>query len=122
MLKPLFSKDCELVAWVEIGKNIYDTDMEWIAYIADNSVWSVKNNSWLGSIDVLCCTDRRGKVVAWNPDCKIENIYPPTQPFKPFKPFRPFKPFKPFKPFTPFKPFPPNCGWSDLTFDGWINQ
>ena len=40
MLYPLFDKDCNLIAWLDSSKNIFDTDMQWIAYISSNHIWS----------------------------------------------------------------------------------
>lgn len=34
MLKPLFDKNCKLIAWIEPNEHIFDTNMNWIAYIS----------------------------------------------------------------------------------------
>jgi len=44
MLHQLFDKDCNLVAWIEPGKHIFDVEMNWIAYIANGHAWSAKTN------------------------------------------------------------------------------
>lgn len=31
MLNPLFDQNCELTAWIDPGRHIFDTDMNWIA-------------------------------------------------------------------------------------------
>lgn len=125
MLKPLFSPDCELVGWLDLGKHIFDTDMNWVAYIVNDHAWSSKTGNWLGKINIATCLDTTGKVIAWNPDCKVRgevSCLRPFTPFKPFAPFTPFKPFTPFTPFTPFRPATPSGGWSSLSFKEWITQ
>lgn len=37
---PLFDCNQELVAWISPGKNIFDTDINWVAYIHNGHIWS----------------------------------------------------------------------------------
>ena len=57
MLYPLFDKDCNLIAWLDSSKNIFDTDMQWIAYISSNHIWSSSSGNWLGPIEGTVCYD-----------------------------------------------------------------
>ncbi len=122
MLYPLFDKDCNLVAWVEPEKHIFDTKMKWIAYISSDHVWSSESGNWLGPIKGLTCLDTDGKVFAWSPSCKIEGSPRNFRPARAFKPARPFSPARPFAPPRPFKPPTPSFGWSRLTLSEWLSQ
>ena len=50
MLKPLFDKNCKLIAWIEPNEHIFDTNMNWIAYISNGHAWSTKTNTWMGPV------------------------------------------------------------------------
>ena len=39
-LDPLFNKDCELVGWIEPDEHIFDTSMQWVAYVRNDHAWS----------------------------------------------------------------------------------
>lgn len=119
---PLYTPQVELVAWLDDAGNIFDSNMNWIAFISDNNVFSSVSIGWLGIIKDKTILDQSGKPFLWNPDSDILSMSKPFRPFKPFKPFAPFKPFKPFTPFKPFKPFVPSGGWSSHNFDSWKNQ
>jgi hypothetical protein len=122
VLESLFDYDSELVGWIDPGKYIYDADMNLIAFIYDEDIWSFETGSWLGKVAGLNCCDREGKVVAWNPGQEVENITKPAKPHKPLLPLKPAKPDKPPKPVQPFKPLKPLDGFSDLTFVQWRTQ
>jgi hypothetical protein len=119
----LFNKNSDLVAWLSEDRlHIFDTNMNWIAFVADNStVWNVENLRWIGHLYGYNIRDFNGLTLFWNPETPIENTSKPITPFKPFKPFQPFKPIKPFNPFRPFKPFEPIGGWSPLTINDFIH-
>jgi len=34
MLEALFDKDCNLVGWIKQGEYIFESDMNWMAYIS----------------------------------------------------------------------------------------
>ena len=123
-MNALFNKNTYLVAWLsDDRKHIFDTEMNWIAFVADDlRVWNVRNHSWQGHLYGNNIRDFNGRTLFWNPDTQIKNTAKPFKPFKPFIPFRPFKPFKPFTPFRPFKPFEPIGGWSHLTINDFINE
>ena len=120
MLLPLFDKDCDLVAWIDPGKSIFDLDMNWVAYIANNNLWSAKTNEWIGPISGLLCFDAKGKPVLWNPKENVRAILPPLRPLNPLRPLTPLKPLKPLKPLRPLRPLTPLGGWSVLSYYSWI--
>ena len=117
MLKPLFDKNCKLIAWIEPNEHIFDTNMNWIAYISNGHAWSTKTNTWMGPVKDMTCLDTNGKVFAWNPDCEIEGSIKPMRPMKPMKPMRPMRPMRPMKPMRPMRPL---GGWSSIHFEEWI--
>lgn len=120
MLLPLFDKDCDLVAWINPGKSVFDLDMNWVAYIANNNLWSAKTNEWLGPISGLLCFDTRGKPVLWNPKEQVRTVATPLRPLKPLRPLTPLKPLKPLKPLRPLRPLTPLGGWSEMSYYSWI--
>ena len=66
-MKPLFSPRCDLLGWIDPGAAIFDTEMNYVAFVADGHAWSPLDCNWLGSVDVLTVFDRSGRAVAWNP-------------------------------------------------------
>lgn len=122
MLEPLFNCNCELVAWIDPGKNIFDTNMDWVAYISKENVWSSKTRRWLGPIKDLVCLDTRGKVFAWGKDSEIKGATHPLRPSTAIRPARPCRPPIPPKPTRPCRPVRPLGGWSNLSFEDWLNQ
>ncbi len=121
-LLPLFDKNADLIAWLDVGRHIFDTKMKWIAFISSNHVWSSVTGNWLGAINGLVCLDTNGKVFAWSPSSKISGTPRPFKPARAFKPARPFTPMRPFAPPRPFKPTTPSYGWSPLSLDEWLKQ
>ena len=67
MLKPLFDKDSELVAWIDPDKHIFDTDMDWVAYISNGHARSAESGNWCGPVSGHTCLDQSGRVIAWSP-------------------------------------------------------
>jgi hypothetical protein len=122
-MSPLFDKNTDLVGWLsDNSKHIFDTDMDWVAFIADDSsIWNVNSFSWMGHLYGKNIRDFDGKTLYWNPETPIQNTAKPFEPFRPFKPFAPFRPFRPFTPFRPFEPFEPMGGWSSLTWNDFVD-
>ena len=85
-MKPLFNKDCNLVGWIDPGNHIFDTNMNWVAYISNGHAWSVQNGNWLGPVNGFNCLDQTGKPVAWSPDQDIEGTMKPIRPMRPMRP------------------------------------
>ena len=104
-MTPLFDKDCNLMGWMEPGKYIFDTGMNWVAFIDGDNVWSAETGNWLGQVYGRNIRDTQGKTVFWNPDQDIENTLPPLPPVRPLRPQQPLQPLTPLE------------GWSEL---GWI--
>lgn len=119
----LFDKDCELVGWIkDTLDHIFDTDMNWIAYIKNGHAWSANSNDWCGPVNGLTCLDQSGKVVAWNPKQKIKGQLKPIVPIRAIRAIRPVRPINPMRPIKPIKPITPIGGWSELSFPEWIAQ
>ena len=66
-MEPLFDSDCELVGWLDPLRHIFDTDLNWVAFISVGHAWSSDSGNWLGPVPGLICLDQSGKVVAWSP-------------------------------------------------------
>lgn len=122
MLYPLFDKECNLVGWIKPDEHIFNADMEWIAYIVKENAWSARTGNWMGPVDGLNCLDIRGKVVAWNPGCKISPAVHPLRPSRTVKPSRPLKPARPIRPARPVLPTVPAGIWSELSLEQWQQQ
>jgi hypothetical protein len=121
-MEALFNKDCKLVGWVKDNKYIFDVNMSWIAFIENGSAFSAKNTSWLGNVDGYNCLDRSGKVVTWNPKCKVKGSIPVIAPITPTRPVEPVTPVQSVTTIMTIEPTEPIGGWSSLSFDSWINQ
>ena len=80
MLHPLFDKDCDLQGWIDPGQHIYDTGMNWVAYISGNNAWSADSGDWLGELHGLLCLDKSGHPVAWNPQQAVVGTPRPARP------------------------------------------
>ncbi|MGG3758198.1 4-fold beta flower protein [Bacillus anthracis] len=122
MLYPLFDSDINHVGWIEPGEHIFDTNMNWVAYISDNHAWSSDSGNWLGPVNHLVCLDKSGKVVLWNPDGEIAGTLRPLRPVRALRALRPLKPLRQPRPLRPSRPLRPIHGWSDLSFIAWANQ
>jgi len=120
---PLFNKDSELVGWLKNNHDhIFDLNMMWVAFIRNNHIWSAKSGNWCGPINGFNCLDRKGKVLAWNPKQSVRGALPPVTPIRVIKPITPIIPIKPITPIKPIKRITPVSGWSDMTFQEWVNQ
>ena len=96
----LFDKVTDLVGWVSDGKeNIFDTDMNWAAFIpSDSSVWNVSNKSWMGHLYGNNIRDFNDRTSFWNPDTPIQNTNASYCPYTPYTPYTPYRPHRPYKP------------------------
>lgn len=122
MLYPLFDKECDLVGWISPGQHIFDTDMEWVAYISRNHAWSAESGDWLGAVRGLICLDQAGCPVAWNPKEVVTGTAKPATPARAARAARPARPARPATPARPARPATPAGGWSKLSFFGWFAQ
>ena len=121
-LNPLFDKNLELVGWVDSGTYIFDTAMNWVAFVANEHAWSAHNVHWLGPVKGMLCMDALGKPVAWNPQEGVSSILPPLRPPRASLIVAPQLPEQPAAPEAPAKPAPPRRGWSTLSFEQWLSQ
>ena len=71
MLHPLFDCNCELIGWIEPDCHIFDTNMNWIAYISGGHAWSSNSGNWIGPVNGTTCLDRSGSVFAWSESSNI---------------------------------------------------
>ncbi len=66
-MEPLYDSNVDLVGWIEPGWHIWDTNMDWVAYISGGHAWSSRSGSWRCPVHETTCLDRSGQVVAWSP-------------------------------------------------------
>ncbi|KYG35594.1 4-fold beta flower protein [Bacillus gaemokensis] len=123
-MQPLYDRNCNLVAWLDEEEKIYifDTNMNWIAFVCKHNVFTTKNAKWLGPVKNGTFFDTKGQVVLWNPDSPIESIGTPNAPYPPYIPYTPYRPARPYTPATPYTPGTPRNGWSKLTVSDWASE
>ena len=116
----LFDQLRRHIGWHFRNRHIYDTELRWVAYIANFNAWAVSNNEWLGPVVGYNCLDRLGRVVAWHPGQPVRNLYLPVYPGKPDRPVSPTRPLLPPAPVIPDPPHQPFGGWSPLSWQDWL--
>ena len=120
-MTPLFNSQTQLVGWLADNKKyIFDTNLNWVAFIDNNNIWTTKNKNWVGVLYGNNIRDTFGNTAFWNPDTPIENSLKPLNPLKPLTPLSPLKPLKPLNPLRPLKPLTPIGGWSIMTWEQFI--
>jgi hypothetical protein len=116
-MKPLFDAASNLVGWVsDDGKNIYNTNMHWSAYVVGENAWNARNDKWIGPVVNGNFHDRSGRPIAWR-NSKVSSVMPPMQPMTPMRPMTPMTPMQPMTPMRPMTLMTPMGGWSRSTFD-----
>ena len=118
-MKALFSSDRRLVGWIDPGHAIFDAEMNYVAFVANENAWSVEG-SWLGAVHVVTLCDRSGRPVAWNPEHVPSAVVRPAPLGRPSHPKRPMRPKRPLPPMRPIMPKAPLGGWSPLSFEEWL--
>ncbi len=118
----MFDRNSDLVGWMDPGRHIWDTDVNWIAYIAGGHAWSAATGNWLGPINGVNCLDHSGRVVAWNPAGTVAGTARPARPARAARAARPARPARPARLARPARPAVPAGGWSSLTFPAWVSQ
>lgn len=89
----LFNKDCHLIGWMkESHDHIFDTEINWVAYIKNGHAWSVATGNWCGPVNGFTCLDQAGKVVAWNPTQIPQGSARPIRPVRAVRAVRPVRP------------------------------
>lgn len=121
-MEPLFDLNCELVGWIDPGNHIFDTDMNWVAYIANDHAWSSQTGNWLGPVNGLNCLDQTGKPIAWNPNESVEGSMRSMRPMRAMRAMRPMRPMLPMRPMRPMRPMTPMGGWSQMDWAAWMGQ
>ena len=119
-MEPLYDASVSLVGWIEPGQHIFDTDMNWVAYIAGGHGWSAASGNWCGPVNLATCLDREGHVVAWTPAQQPQGTIRPVRPVRAVRAVRPVRPVRPVLPVRPGRPIPPIGGWSRLSFSEWV--
>ncbi|MEG0641175.1 MAG: hypothetical protein RR515_01135 [Clostridium sp.] len=120
---PLYDKKANFVGWLVDSSNVFNEDLEWVAYVYYNYVWSVKTGRWIGQLRGTNLLDRDGRIVAWSTSGPVVgglglvegpiNIGPASIPVPPIISEVPLHPDQ----------APEPAGeWSKLTFDQWLNQ
>lgn len=122
MLLPLFDKDCEHVGWIAPNQHIFDTDMNWVAYISSSHAWSAESGDWLGAVHNVLCLGQDGRPVAWNPQQPVTGTPQPARPARAARAARPARPARPAGPARPAQPATPAGGWSGMSFSAWLAQ
>ncbi len=122
MLHPLFDKKCNLVAWIEPDKHIFNTEFKWVAYISEGHAWSCKNGNWLGPVYGLMCLNKAGKPIVWNPDSPIYGTPRPSRPTRTARPARYTRSPRPTLPSRPARPAMPTGGWARESVSAWLRQ
>ncbi|HPQ71544.1 MAG TPA: hypothetical protein PKW95_20630 [bacterium] len=122
MLIPLFNQEGVLVAWMLPDQHLFNLNMDWIAYIVKQNVWSAATNRWLGPLRATTCLDHQGRVVAWNPANAPRGIPQPLQGVGPKRPPAPLRPVRPKNPVAPRRPGTIKGGWSPLSLREWLDQ
>jgi hypothetical protein len=115
-MKALFNKNAGLVAWFD-GTQLFDTDLNWIGYLADGHVWRSSDNQWVGPFTGSTLRDQSGKALLWSTSETPTSTLPPKRPQQPFAPYRPLRPIRQIRPDRPFGKSTPVGGWSTLTFE-----
>lgn len=120
---PLYDKKANFVGWLVEYENVFDKNLNWVAYIFNNFIWAKETGLWIGELRGTNLLDRRGKIVAWSTSGPVVggigfdegpiNFGPPIQPVKPLT-------NKP--PVHPDEAPEPSGEWSELTFEEWLNQ
>ena len=110
-MTPIYDRHTELSGWFD-GENIFDLNLNWVAFLNDGNFFSSDSLHWLGPFNEGSLLDRNGKPVLW-----LDGATPRGA----LKPFIPLRPLKPLTPLRTLKPLNPLGGWSKLNWDQWLN-
>jgi hypothetical protein len=119
-MEPLYDVNVNLVGWIDPGQHIFDTNLDWAAYVSGGDAWSSNSGNWCGPVNGTTCLDRNGNPVAWSPRTPPSGSMRPMRPMRPMRAMRPLRPMRPMTPMRPMKPMPPMGGWSQQSFAEWI--
>ncbi len=119
-MTPIFDRYVKLSGWFD-GENIFDLNLQWVAFLSDGNFFSSNSLQWLGPFNGGSLLDRNGKPVLWLDGTTPSGTLKPLTPLRPLKPLKPLRPLKPLKPLQPLKPLNPLGGWSTLNWNQWLN-
>lgn len=77
------------------ARTFLDTSMTWVAYIANDHVWSVDTGNWCGTVHDTTHLDRSGRVVVWSPEKAPSGNAGPDRPARPARSPRSARPARP---------------------------
>lgn len=118
-MTPIYDYHAQQVAWFD-GKNMFDLNLNWIAFHNSGQIFSSKTLQWFGPFNNGSFQDRGGKVVGWLAGSQPSSSLKPLTPLQPLRPLTPLKPLNPLRPLTPLPPLNPLGGWSALTWEQWL--
>lgn len=119
---PLYDQDATLCAWW-IGDHLFSLDLDWIAYVYDGNAFAARiDGPWLGPARGGIVMDHSGRVVLWTPAASVYGDVAPYKPPRASRPPRPERPPRPNLPPRPYRPPRPSDGWSNHTFDTWLQD
>lgn len=120
-MDPLFDRFGRLVAWLR-GDNIFDPEMNWVAFRSSGNLFSRTSVAWLGPVDGDTIYDRKGRPVALTDGATPDRRDTPVPPPRPVSPLMPQRPLATKQHRRPTRPIPVNAPWSDLSWSQYVNQ
>ena len=120
-LIPIFDKNTLHVGWYGDG-NVFDVNIEWVAFERDGHLFSADTLAWLGPFVEGSLLDRDGRPVGWLTDTQPTGIGHPMAPASVGRPPRPMRPKKPIAPRRPLFPRMPLQGWSAASWEAWLGK
>jgi hypothetical protein len=116
-MKALFDSSSNLVGWIsDDQKHIWNTNMQWVGFVAGQNAWSARGAEWIGPVINGNIHDRQGHTIAWS-NSNVGTVMPPIRPMTPMMPMTPMSPMRPMSPMKPMTPMAPMGGWSRASFD-----
>ena len=110
---PIYNRNTDLIAWTDM-KNVYDVNMQWIAFIYNGNCFNASTCEWIGPVNGTNFLDNYGRVIGWSKECPVKGLgYSPVRPIRPIRPITPIRPIRPVTPIKPIRPITPMGGWSN---------
>ncbi len=81
-MTPIFDRSALQVGWFD-GENVFDLNLNWIAFSRNGNVFSAPDLFWLGPLREGSFIDQRGRPVGWLKGSS------PSGSLKPMKPLTP---------------------------------
>lgn len=118
-MTPIFDQNTIHVSWFD-GENIFDLDLNWVAFNSNENIFSSSTLAWLGPLHEGSFLDKQGKAVAWLDGSSPSGTLKPLTPLRPLRPLTPLRPLRPLNPLRPLSPLTPLGGWSRLSWQQWL--